>query len=222
MQRAMRRPASRFVAEHAGRPRVDLHRVEIGDPAPGQRGDVVGMLLRREDRAHRLGHEQRGPHAVDRHATRSISPRVTETTISMSCRSGPGTTTTRTEPLDGVAGLPLRELVLVRARAARRARTARPRGRGRRRARSRPRVRSRRRSACRADASVTHDLPPVVSACRRRARPRRSGPRAARRLARSPRSSSAPSSRSPPGSGIWLLWDSSASILRSTASVMSM
>ena len=51
-----------LVTEHARGPGIDLHRVEVGDPALGQRGDVVRVLLGGHDRAHRLRDEQCRPH----------------------------------------------------------------------------------------------------------------------------------------------------------------
>ena len=206
MQRAMRRPSSRVVAEHAGRPRVDLHVVEVGDPAPRERGDVVGVLLRREDRVHRLGHQQRGPHAVDRRATRRISPlRHRHDDLDAAAASGPGTTTHA-----HLRGRPGRRPSTARASAlsgscSTMCANSAPSG-------TRPDARSDLDRAFDLVAGqhvermrVSHALLRCqrVLTTRTASAKRPSGSPASSRVHR--RSSLAPSSRSPPGSGSWLL-----------------
>ena len=163
MQREMRRPSSALVAEHARRPRVDLHRVEVGDAALARARRRIGVFLRREDRVHRLGHEQRGPHALDLAPLDAPRRCVTDTTTSMSCNPVPGTTWMRTSRSTGSPSLPTCEVVLV-GLVQDDVREERAVGNAARwPARSRPHVRSPRRSACRADAG--HPCaPPSVSA----------------------------------------------------------
>ena len=190
------------VAERAGRPRVDLHRVEVGDAAPGERGDVLGVLLRGEDRVHRLGHEQRGPHAFDLAPLAHLAVRHRDDDLDELQRRARARRARAPARSTGSPSLPLRELGLgglvehdVREQRA-------LRDAARRRARSRPRARSRRPSACRADAS-RHPIVRSGSRCQRVlttrtiSAKRPSGSPATRRVRREP--SSAPSSRSRPG-----------------------
>ena len=74
-------------------------------------------------------HEQRRAHVVRSRARRRSRPSSTSTIASMTPHPGPGTMTARDAPLDRIARLPPRELVLVAARATRCSRTARPRAR---------------------------------------------------------------------------------------------
>ena len=84
-------PVFAVVAEHAGRPRVDLHVVEVGDPALGERGDVLGVLLGREDRA-RSPRSSAARAACRRSSCQSTISPVRRPTRRPRCRSsvGPG------------------------------------------------------------------------------------------------------------------------------------
>ena len=124
--------------------------------------------------------------------------------------------------VDGIAGLPLRERRPCRARAARRARTSAPSGTRPVGAHDRDRAFD---LVAGQHVERMRAIHVLLRACQRVSTTRTisayrpSGSPASCRDRRSP--SRAPSRRSPPGSCIWLLCDSSASILRSTASVMS-
>ena len=97
------------VAERARGPRVDLHRVEVGDAAPRERGDVLGMFLRGEDRVDRLGHEQRGAHALDRAPLAQVAARHRHDDLDEVERRA-GTASDAHLAIDRIAVLPLREV----------------------------------------------------------------------------------------------------------------
>ena len=126
MQRVIRRPSSHVVAERAGRPRVDLHVVEVGDATLVRarrcsRGAASWCGPRRS-----LGHQQRRAHVgVSRQST--IRPAVTDTTTSCRSIAGPGTIAPARAARPGRPASSARSRPCA-ARAARCARTARLRG----------------------------------------------------------------------------------------------
>ena len=221
---AARDPSSLFavVAEHPGGPGVDLHAIDHvrGDSPAGKRGQVLGIRANRADRLRGLVHEQGRADRLDfgprfDHPRADVDDRLDHAAL------GTGNDDTAQTPLDGIAGLPPREHLLHRF-VQHDAREQRAVGDPAALAQDRDRAldlvtrehleRMRHLGHCR--LGVRHSVPTTRNASA--ARP--SGRPAACAIAPVQlRTTVAVAS----GSGSWLLCESSASILRSTASVIS-
>jgi hypothetical protein len=102
-----------LVAEHSGRPRIDLHQIEVGDAALGERPDVFGVLLGRHDRTEGFRDEQRGSHVgvitpVDDLALRHRHDHLVQIHRRTGHHHDPDA------PVDGIVRLPARQRLLLR------------------------------------------------------------------------------------------------------------
>ena len=101
------------VAEHTGRPRVDLHAVEQSVmPRRASAAMYSGCCFVVKIAFDGLGHEQRGPHVVDARARSMISPVAETTTASMQADSRARHDDDAHLAIDRIARLPRASVVL--------------------------------------------------------------------------------------------------------------
>lgn len=202
-----------LVTEHSGRPRVDLDPVDHvgGDPAPGQHGEILGIRADGADRLRGFVHEKGGPHGGNLFPTLDHARADLDDGLDHSALRA-GNDDAAQPPFDGITRLPLREHVLDRLvqHDAREQRTLGQAAAVAQHGHCTLHFRAREHLERMHRHSVTTTL--------RASAARPSGSPAATAVAPVQlRTISAVAS----GSGSWLLCDSNASILRSTASVMS-